>query len=148
MLDPVRAKRYQKAFDQLYRQGIFHSTIFPTEISDTMKLWQHNEISWKKTIQYVWHHRGDATVNVMLGGVYYYTLIEDQKKKDNITPIQPHIFKKHFPETLDPHIQEDIVRAAHAARRYNGSDRILSNGETEQVVHTKKFLKQLSHILA
>lgn len=144
MIDPLRSNRYQDILTHLYTQGLFEDGTFSKDINHTITLWIREEVSWEDVVRYLWHHRNDAPVNVMIGGIYYYSLIQDQEKKRTPVPIETDIFHKLFGTNLEPGITADIVRAARAANQYNGSDRILSSGKTERVMHTRKFLKRLS----
>lgn len=147
MVDPIRAKRYKHILTQMYLEGIFQDEIFPENISNTVALWHRGEVSWEKTIQYLWHHRMEASVNVTLGGIYYSSLIQDQEKRSKTGLLPKDIFENLF-EDISHTEKKEITNAARAAENYNGSDRILQNGELEKTVHVRKFLRRLSNFIS
>lgn len=144
MIDPVRKHRYQDTLIHLYWQGLFSDGTFSPDINHTVTLWIRDEVSWETLVRYLWNHRNEASVNVMIGGVYYSSLIQDQEKYRTVRRTETATFQKFFGTEVDPKTTEEIFRAANAASQYNGSDRILPSGKAERVVHTRKFLKRLS----
>lgn len=114
MLHPTRRDRYMDIFRSVYEKAS-NKNIFSSHIWVALELWTRGETPWENYIQFLWDHRRDPSVNLLIGNVYYRSLW------------------KEYPD-------KDTVRVAiQAAKRYNGSDRVLESGRPEQEVHAERF---------
>ncbi len=118
MYHPTRRHRYTDTLRSIYHRGNAQK-VFSHEVWTSLELWNNDELPWENFVQFLWDHRRDPSVNLLIGNVYYFSLWKDTPGRD------------------------PVDRAILAAKNYNGSSRILKNGKQEKDIHAEKFEKVL-----
>lgn len=114
MIDRTRRDRYMSIFRSVHENAA-HKDIFSPNTWRALELWARGETPWENYIQFLWDHRRDPSVNLLIGNVYYRSLWKENPSKGSVWV------------------------AIEAAKNYNGSNRILESGRYEKDVHTERF---------